>query len=76
MPTDSKIIWHYDITAVLKYIQSIKWRTLKIRFLGYFEIYDIYPDGERLMWYINNIPLRLYTKQKEKELLELLLKLK
>lgn len=69
------IYWHYDITAVLKYIHKM-W-------------YDINnTDDSILIWQnemdywfctdfcIPNKPLHLYTEQEEKDLLELLTKLK
>ena len=74
------IIWHYDITAVLKYICSL-WYDFEGDFrlvafeddikINTIDDYGI-PSGE----YIPNKPLHLYTEAEEKELLELLLKLK
>lgn len=61
-----KILWHYDITAVLKYINS-KWYTIDN---------DVYSDN--LVFYIDdyywvpNKPLHLYTEEEDKNLLDLL----
>lgn len=67
----NKIIWHYDITAVDKYLffekniyNIVKWN-VKILYLWNKEI-----------WNIPNKPIHLYTEQEEKDLLELLNKLK
>ena len=71
----NKIIWHYDITAVLKYIYDYTAYTS----------YEIKKEELLILcsrnidinyWKIPNKPLSLYTKQEEKELLELLNKLK
>ena len=78
--TITKIIWHYSITSVLKYICSL-WYDFEGDFrlvafeddikINTIDDYGI-PSGE----YIPNKPLHLYTEAEEKELLELLLKLK
>jgi len=74
-----EILWHYDITAVLKYFQknwyseqtyhtfrdSLDIITIKIQVWWSWEYYEI-PQK----------PLHLYTEQEQKDLLELLLKLK
>jgi len=75
---ENKILWHYDITAVLKYIENIVWSSnLKIKWITQKEI--IMQDTRKGL-YINiifpNKPLHLYTEQEEKELLDLLTKLK
>lgn len=68
-----KIFGHYDITAVLKYIDSFK---------NYYILF-VSSNYIKILWYwdeyigkILNKPLHLYTEQEEKDLLELLLKLK
>jgi hypothetical protein len=71
-----KIIWHYDITAVLKYIWNHNWnfqQTYKDDF--------IWMTWRNLEMSISDIsipnkPLHLYTEQEEANLLNLLLKLK
>ena len=75
---ESKILWHYDITAVLKYIDK------KIS-------YDFCETAQDYIWYYTTndwstlwqilvkLPhkkLELYTEQEDKELLEILTKLK
>ena len=73
---DYKIIWHYDITAVLKYIDS-KWYNIHNE-QNNWVIYVYKSDwfDNPYLWIIQFKPLHLYTEQEEKELLELLLKLK
>jgi hypothetical protein len=71
--TIDKILWHYDITAVLKYIEE---RTTK-----YFEIceWHFVLQWDYWIWSVDwsfpNKPIKLYTEQEEKDLLELLKKL-
>jgi len=66
-----KILWHYDITAVLKYIWN-RWK-LKLSSMTF----DVCDLQDNLLWEIKiNKPLHLYTEQEDKQLLELLLKLK
>ena len=66
-----KPIWHYDITAVLKFIwmfyekSCIYWD--KICFLNWF--------SGRIIIEIPNKPLHLYTSQEDKDVLDLLLNL-
>lgn len=65
------IIWHYDITAVLKYIEN-KW--CSITFNWYWEI-RVYLDNSEFWKTLINLtlkPLHLYTEEEEKELLETL----
>ncbi len=83
-----KIIWHYNIIAILKYINSIKtlreinWETREkwevskynIKFSKDFNHIEIWEDG-RLFDNISNKPLHLYTEEENKKLLSLLLKL-
>lgn len=75
-----KILWHYDITAVLKYIEEKLWiKSLTISTMETFYIWNKLSDMKE--WNkengeFPNKPLHLYTEQEEKDLLELLLKLK
>jgi len=68
-----KVIWHYDITAVLKYINEYFEIRLN-RTWKYFELYNWWEvidyDNEELI--IPNKPLHLYTEEENKNLLELL----
>lgn len=66
---DNLIIWHYDITAVLKYIK-IKYDVRLTDNWNEFYLY-IWTEPE----YFQNKPLHLYTEEEEKDLLELLKKL-
>lgn len=71
---DYTIIWHYDITAVLKYIS----KKIPVISIGDERIHShLYKDW---IWRsdvnIPNKPIHLYSEQEEKDLLELLLKLK
>ena len=75
-----KIIWHYDITAVLKYVIKKDWFyncdnenaniTKLYKFVDYWERWT----WSEKIWNIQNKPLNLYTDQQDKELLELLQK--
>lgn len=66
----AKIIWHYDITAILKYINSkIEWINLS------YDWSEIWTDYELWRSAIPNKPLHLYTDEEDKNLLELLQKL-
>ena len=69
-----KEVWHYDITAVLKYVSDY----------GMYIMYEIIGDEiyiwdsrseATLNWTIPNKPLHLYTEQENESLLELLKKL-
>lgn len=73
-----KILWHYDITAVLKYIGKKVYYINLDCLQEYIEIYKTKDDliAQEVFWFIPNKPLHLYTEQEEKNLLELLLKLK
>lgn len=71
-----KIIWHYDITAVLKYIWNNNWnfqQTYKDDF-----IWMTWKNLENSISdiAIPNKPLHLYEEQEDKQLLELLTKIK
>lgn len=81
-----KILWHYDITAVLKYIENNKdlitsQRDTEINWIYEFsENSFLWIDDTNSFWWkedieIPNKPLVLYTDQEEKDLLELLQKL-
>jgi hypothetical protein len=67
-----KIIWHYDITAVSKYIAIQK----QIRFIewGHDNIYFFKNKNDILIWkYILEIPnkaIHLYTEDEDKKLLK------
>ena len=67
-----KIIGHYDITAVLKYIDATVWNSY-LDFLGYSQ-YEIvlYDKYSKLRMEIPNKPLHLFTEQENKDLLEIL----
>jgi len=86
----SKIIWHYSITSVLKYIAD-KWKdVLRVKIwvneieyqIWEAKIYELNTDSKVQnyascsYYYIENKPLHLFSDTEEKELLELLLKLK
>lgn len=61
----------YDITAVLKYIWN-RWK-LKLSCMTF----DVFDLQDNLLWEIKiNKPLHLYTEEEEKQLLNLLIKLK
>ena len=61
-----KEIWHYDITAVLKYIRK-RWYEPRI---------SLNPVNFIVCWNkIPNKPLHLYSEQENKDLLQLLKKL-
>ena len=62
-----EIIWHYDITAVLKYIKE---NTLS--YIEYDDLMLAFHENWKEVFYIPNKPLYLYTEQEDKELLELL----
>lgn len=73
------IIWHYDITAVLKYIK----RSKKVIYMYddwddyfFFEIKEKNADWDNKVIKAPFKPLHLYSEQEEKDLLKLLLKLK
>ena len=74
-----KIIWHYDITAVLKYIDKFKnpftWNWPAIRVDSWIISFWVW-DWLYTKWHNFDKPLHLYSKQEEEELLELLTKLK
>jgi len=72
------ILWHYDITAVLKYIKSfdsIMCYVFDKRFWKWdvFQIYKL-ADTDQEFWYyyIPNKPLHLYTEQQDKDTLIIL----
>lgn len=79
------VIGHYDITAVLKYIQTIKSEDRHVSYIyeshNFSEIISIrklnvFNKSNRLIGSILNKPLHLYSEKEEKDLLELLLKLR
>lgn len=69
-----KILWHYDITAVLKYIN--KNVSIWVELDRFWVAFIISNKLNGWIDFVLNKPLHLYTDQEEKELLELLLKLK
>jgi len=72
---DYKILWHYDITAVLKYIVEKRYSfDNDYHNIRIFNIWDYWEENNT--WWIKFKPLYLYTEQEEKKLLKLLLKLK
>ncbi len=68
-----EILWHYDITAVLKYVRN------KTDYCIWFPVgsdeYINYFILNKVKFSIPNKPLHLYTEQEDKDLLKLLLKL-
>ena len=68
-----KTIWHYDITAVLKYVESIKW-VLKWRIFSDAIVNEEwnFETNQEDEIVIKNKPLHLYTEEENKELLETL----
>lgn len=84
----SEILWHYDITAVLKYIGSVVWKDWNGNDIDYYchayrteihlketRIWNDNNEIELLTWVFPNKPLHLYTEEEDKALLELLQKL-
>jgi len=80
--SEIKILWHYEITAVLKYVIKKDWFyycdnedaniTKLYKFVDYWERWTWFEK----IWNIPNKPLHLYTEQEDKELLEFLQQLK
>lgn len=70
---DFIIIGHYDITAVLKYIN--KWENFVLLWDNWNKI-EIHNRVAWDIWYFTTKPLHLYTEEEDKLLLELLLKIK
>lgn len=86
-----KILWHYDITAVFAFIEDNRYNLLnrwnrdyanpKFHTIIYKDTWYIESDHQKMWDFVDWIefklkPLNLYTEQEEKDLLELLLKLK
>lgn len=75
-----KIIWHYDITAIWWYINSINpnwvWPYYFDSIAISKEHYILTPTWDNDYARIPNKPLHLYTEQEDKDLIDLLLKLK
>jgi len=69
-----EILWHYDITAVLKYIEEIIWMK---KYKIYQDCFVLEENNNWKMRFIKipNNPLHLYTEQENKDLLKLLKKL-
>jgi hypothetical protein len=66
-----KIIGHYDITVVLKYVNSLWYRIETVTDWDF----DIFLDRV-CYWNIPSKPIYLFSEQEEQDLLNLLLKLK
>ena len=84
--SDMKILWHYDITSVLKCIgkkepdmQIWIWSKSKVMEIHKYIWDECEKCGmwhkQKAIWLLPNKPLTLYTEQEEERLLELLLKL-
>ena len=75
-----KILWHYDITAVFDYINGINvnwvWPVYFDNIIWQKDFWVFQKTDYSWHIKIPKKPLHLYTEQEEKELLELLLKLK
>ncbi len=72
--TQFRILWHYDISAVLKYIEyTQKCSTGIVEILS--DVINIAMKRGKKWVKIPNKPLHLYTEQEDKDLLELLNKL-
>ena len=67
-----EIIWHYDITAVLKFINKLH----KIAINFNWEFIQLLDYNNYVLWLIPNKPLNLYSEQEEEDLLNLLTNLK
>ena len=67
-----KILWHYDRTAVFKYIRSCGTDSINTEKDCFLIINNKFIENIK----IPNKPLNLYTEDEEKELLDLLLKIK
>lgn len=65
-------IWHYDITVVFSFIDK-QWFYISHNWRWEFRIYDWENNTK---WFIKNKPLHLYTEEEDKQLLDLLLKIK
>jgi len=68
-PKSMKILWHYDITAVLKYIWN-KW--YKYEWDRFDKTFICQGQDSMNRTYILNKPLNLYSEDEEKDLLKLL----
>ena len=80
-----KILWHYDITAVLKYIDNISIENYQILLEKFWDEFLVFTDDKyewrefleywENYWWLPNKPLHLYTEEEDKDLLKLLKKL-
>lgn len=71
-----KILWHYDITAVLKYVYELDYDIdIDMWKAPWPTEFFIMKDDEHIAQ-LPNKPLHLYTEQEEKDLLNILNKLK
>jgi len=66
-----KILWHYDITAVLKYICNWWWDYNSSNDILYIDI-ETNVLWKWVVYHIPNKPLHLYSEDEEKDLLKLL----
>lgn len=71
-------LWHYDITAVLKYIKQVHWVYFSITPNCMFIkiMVEDWINPIHSIWMFPNKPLHLYTEQEEKDLLNILVNLK
>ncbi len=72
---DVEILGHYDLTAVLKYVESIIWMDNIIFEWEYFQLWEWQSINYKIIGKIPNKPLHLYTEEEQTNLLELLKKL-
>lgn len=79
----NKILWHYDITAVLKYISKINWHFYSEIISTYHtwtkerkDIFRVLNTRKDILWEYPNKPLHLYTEEENLQLLNLLNKLR
>lgn len=70
-------IWHYDITAVFKYIWKSNW-ILTWKYSLHFDDENHYIEEKSTskIYKIPSKPLHLFTEEEDENLLDLLLKLK
>jgi len=71
----SEILWHYDITAVLKCIRKV-WKYWAVAITSIWVIIWNKWEWFKKIWDVPEKPLNLYSEQEDKNLLELLKKLK
>jgi hypothetical protein len=67
-----KILWHYDITAVLEYIEINKSKTAMVELVWkhfYIIEYKKWDNYKKCYWEIPKKPLHLFSEEEEKYLL-------